>query len=316
MRRGDPAAFRELDVDPGDDALERIEVLREDTGLVGDDRDRRALLQPGEVAIGTRRERLLDELHPELRQLRQQRERVVTCPAGVRVDPDRPVVHVADRPERREVGRATALDLEGREVGGAPRPLRDDRWLVETEREVGRREVSRETAQRVDLNASGPADEVVERDIDRTARGAVPADGRRHRPRGGVDRCDIEVRLADRLQQQWHDRRHRLGRLAVEAIGVALPQPDDVRQPIVAQLDDDGGDPRAGPVVGARDPEWVPKRERQDLVPDAQTHGNASTASRMADQRPSAPKRTMSSVGSPVSFRIAATSARASSSLA
>jgi hypothetical protein len=40
----------------------------------------------------------------------------------------------------------------------------------------------------------------VERDIDRTARGAVPADGRRHRPRGGVDPCDIEVRLADRLQ--------------------------------------------------------------------------------------------------------------------
>ena len=60
MCRGDPTGFRELDVDPGDDALEGIEVLREDTGLVGDDRDLRPLLEPAKVAVGTRRERLLD----------------------------------------------------------------------------------------------------------------------------------------------------------------------------------------------------------------------------------------------------------------
>jgi hypothetical protein len=105
--RRDPAALGELDVDP---ATTPPSASRSsgDTALVGDDRDRRALLEPAEVAIGARRERLLDELDAERRQLRQQRDRVVARPAGVGVDPDRAVEHVADRPSvARSAGRRT-----------------------------------------------------------------------------------------------------------------------------------------------------------------------------------------------------------------
>ena len=46
-----PPTLASLTLTPGDDALERVEVLEEDRRLVGDDRQRRALLEPAEVAI-------------------------------------------------------------------------------------------------------------------------------------------------------------------------------------------------------------------------------------------------------------------------
>ena len=133
MRRADAAALGELDVDPGDDPDERVEVLGQDARLVGDDRQRRALLQPGQIAVCPGRERLLDELDAEVDELGQQRLGVGPRPAGVGVDADRPGVHLADGPQRREVRRPADLDLERREVGRALRALGHDRRLVDAD---------------------------------------------------------------------------------------------------------------------------------------------------------------------------------------
>ena len=90
--------------------------------LVGDDRQRRPLLEPAQVVEAPRRERLLDQLDAEPLELGEQRRGLLGRPAGVRVDPDRARVHGAHRLERLEVGRAADLDLERREVArpGAP----------------------------------------------------------------------------------------------------------------------------------------------------------------------------------------------------
>ena len=122
--RGDPATFRELDIDPLDDALERVEVLEEHGALIGDDRQRRAFLEPGKIAIGACRERLLDQLDTELDQLRQQRDGVLPRPAGVRVDADRAAIHVSDGTQGGQVARSADLDLERGEIGRAASPAR------------------------------------------------------------------------------------------------------------------------------------------------------------------------------------------------
>ena len=127
LRGTDAAALGELDVDARHDADERVEVLGRDRALVGDDRQRRALLEPAEVAIGASRERLLDQLDAEVDELGQEALGVVARPAGVGVDPDRPVEDLADRPKRREVVRPAALDLERREGRRARGALGDDR---------------------------------------------------------------------------------------------------------------------------------------------------------------------------------------------
>ena len=166
-------------------------------------------------------------------------------------------------------------------------------------------------------------------DVDRAAGGAVTPDGRLHRQVGGHEAGFVRREVGDRVDQQREDGRHRLGRLAVEPDGVALPQPDEVREPVVAQLDDDRGHARvARAVVDAGDPERVAQAEVQGLVGQVQahqaapsarsapsaTHGNASTPSRMAAHSPSEPNRYGSSAGSPVSAEVAAMTARAASS--
>ena len=103
LRRPDPAALGELDVDAGDDADEAVEVLRQDAALVGDDRQRRALLEPAELVEPAGRERLLDQLDAEPLELGQERDRLVGRPARVGVDPDRTAVDGAHRLQRREV---------------------------------------------------------------------------------------------------------------------------------------------------------------------------------------------------------------------
>ena len=132
------------------------------------------------------------------------------------------------------------------------------------------------------------------------------------------------VDLADGVEEQREDGRHRGRRLAVEPVRVALPHPDDPRVPVVPELHDDGGHAVRGGMVGAGDPERVAQAEVQDLVgqPEAHvpafdvsaTHGSASIAARVAAQSRSAPNRTGSSTGSPVSAAVAAMIARASSS--
>ena len=141
------AALGELHVDAGGHADERVEILDRDAALVGDDRQRRARLEVRELVEAARRERLLDELDPEPTSVGQQRAALSGRPAGVGVDPDRPVVDLRTASSvARSLG-AADLDLERREVARAPGPLGDDRRLVEAEREVGRRDVA----------ATGPA---------------------------------------------------------------------------------------------------------------------------------------------------------------
>ena len=103
LRGPDPAAFGELDVDPGDDADQAVEVLGQDAALVGDERQRRAFLEPAQLVEPAGRERLLDELDPEPLELGQQLDRLVRDPAGIGVDPDRSVEHRADGLERGQV---------------------------------------------------------------------------------------------------------------------------------------------------------------------------------------------------------------------
>ena len=61
------------------------------------------------------------------------------------------------------------------------------------------------------------------------SRGPPPA----RPPASGVD-------LTDRLEQRGKTAAIVVGRLAVEPVRVALPHPDDAREAVVAQLDDDG----------------------------------------------------------------------------
>src|SRR6185436_18415377 len=65
-------ALCELHVDAGGDADQGVEVLDRHARLVGDDRQRRALLELGEPCQAGGREGLLDQLDPELDQGRQQ----------------------------------------------------------------------------------------------------------------------------------------------------------------------------------------------------------------------------------------------------
>ena len=168
------------------------------------------------------------------------------------------------------------------------------------------------------------ADQVVQRDVDGTASRPVTADRGLHRQVGRVQAGRGGVDLADGLEEQREDGRHRGRRLAVEPVRVALPHPDDPRVPVVPELDDDRGHAVRGGMVGAGDAERVAQAEVQDLVGQPQahlpafdvsaTHGSASIAARVAAQSRPAPNRTGSSTGSPVSAAVAAMIARASSS--
>ena len=109
LRRPDPAALGELDVDAGDDADEPVEVLGEDAALVGHDRQRRALLEPAQLVEAAGRERLLDQLDARGARARAGAPTASSGrPAGVGIDPDRAVEDGADGLERREVVRAAA----------------------------------------------------------------------------------------------------------------------------------------------------------------------------------------------------------------
>ena len=68
---------------------------------------------------------------------------------------------------------------------------------------------------------------------------------------------EIDVGRLERRQQLGPDHRHRVGRLAVEPVGVALPHPDDIGIPVIPQLDDHGRDTETFAVIGPRDPERV-----------------------------------------------------------
>src|SRR3954471_3029710 len=73
----DAAGLGELDVDPGHDPDERVQIIDRDRALVGDDRQWRALLEAAKIIEATRGERLLLELDAELDELREQRNCLV-----------------------------------------------------------------------------------------------------------------------------------------------------------------------------------------------------------------------------------------------
>ena len=131
-----------------------------------------------------------------------------------------PVVHLADRLQRGQVGRAADLDLERREVGRALGPLGDDRRVVDADGEVGRRQLGRQAAQLVDRDAGDLADEVVQRDVDaRSARPRARGWPRSIARSAAISPALVEGRLADRVEEQRHHGRHGLGGLAVVGSG-------------------------------------------------------------------------------------------------
>ena len=314
-----PPHLASLTLTPAHDPDEAVEVLGQDAALVGDDRQRRALLEPAELVETAGRERLLDELDAEALEVGQQVDGLLRDPARVRVDADRPAEDGAHGLERREVLRSAALDLERREVGSPGGALGDHAWFVDADREIGRRDVGRQAAQLMGRPAGDLADEVVECDVDGASRRAVTTDRRLHGEIGGGQSSLARLDVADRRQQQREDDGHRLGRLAVEAIRIALPHPDDAIEPVVADLDHDGRHAVARVVVLAGDVERVAESQVQGLVVQPQghpasTHGRASTASWTAGHSRSAPNRNGSSVGSPVSAATCSMIRRASSS--
>ncbi len=201
-------------------------------------------------------------------------------------------------------GNAAARDARSATISGSSMPIVKSVGGI----------VGREADQLVDRDAQHLAHEVVQGDVDGAFGGPVPADRPVHAGHL-LDQADRRARrLADRREERRHDRHHRVGGLAVEPVRVPLPEPDDARVALVAQLDDDRRHALPGVVVGAGDAERVAQREVQDLVAKGQTHGSASTASRTDAHSRSPPKRTGSSAGSPVRAATSSISRRASAS--
>ena len=264
-------------------------------------------------------EGLLDEFDAEAHKLRHERDGLLGFPARVRIHPDRAGEDRADRLKGLEVLRPPELDLESREMGRPRSTLAHDGRLVDADREIGRRQVRGESAKLVDGLPCHLADQIVERDVERATRGPVTADRTLH----GVVRRDQPdlacVDLPERLEQERKDGRHGLRGLTVKPVRIALADADDPRETVVHQFDDDRRHAVTSVVVGSCDLERVPERQPEDLLGHMQghapaTHGSASTRSRMTDHRRSAPKRTGSSAGRPVSIATASMIRRASSS--
>ena len=126
------------------------------------------------------------------------------------------------------------------------------------------------------------------RAVHRALDAAMPARRRRARPSPTAS------------SEQRHDRGHRLRRLAVEPVRVALPHPDDAREPVVAELDDDRGDRLAvargrsrAIRNGSRRAErgatsW---RQPRGVTPAARPTAARRRRSRIAGHSRSAPKR-------------------------
>src|SRR6476659_305069 len=94
--------------------------------------------------------RLLDQLDTEPKELRQEGQSVLWLPAGIGVDAYRSVKHGAHSLEGLQVVRAAALDLERRKVGRPRRTPGDDFRAVDTDREVGRRNLGRQAEELVE----------------------------------------------------------------------------------------------------------------------------------------------------------------------
>ena len=218
--------------------------------------------------------------------------------------------------QRREVLRAAALDLERREVGRAGGALGDDLRLVDADREVGRRDRRRTGRAARGPGRRGPCRRGrAGRCRGRTWRRRCQRMAASIAPAGAAPRPGVVGRRASPTasRSSGNDRGHRLGRLAVEPVRVALPHPDDAREPVVAQLDDDrrhARSPSAWSVAGDA-----------ERVAQARGAGPRASACRLIAGDPRqrvdaprgspptagpAPKRNGSSVGSPVSAAIAA----------
>ena len=294
LRRPDPAALGELDVDPGDDPDQAVEVLV--AGRSSRRRRSAATSAPGASAAGRSRrgrERLLDELDAEPLELGQERERrrrgVQPVLASTRIGPSktsRTASSVARSPGPPHLILSAG---KSRRAGGA---LGDDVGLVDADGEVGRREVGRQAEQLVDRarRVTLPTRSCRAMSMAHFA-APWPRMARLHAPgRRGEAVPASGSNVADGVEQQREDGRHRLGRLAVEPVRVALPHPDDAREPVVAQLDDDRRDavrPSPWSVRAIRN--GSRSAEAQDLVGQLQASCRADPRQRvdpLADGRP------------------------------
>gem|GEM_PF-6685916 len=207
----------------------------------------------------------------------------------------------------------------------AGRARGDDRRLVKAEGEVGRPDVRRQAEEVPDRSPGDLADEVVEGAVDRALRTAVPADCFAHRVAGGAEALGRRVGLTEDLEEERIHGRHGLRGVAVVAVRIALPKAHEAGEAIVLELHHDGRDEAPSAVLRARDPERLAEAQAKRLMADPEGHpalrasfsrtqGRPSTAAWMAAHSPSAPKRTGSATGSPVSAAISPMMRRASAS--
>ena len=145
-----PPHFASLTLTPATTPTRPSRSSDRDRALVGDDRQRRALLEPAAAGRADRAGNGCSISSTPSRSSSGQRARRASsgCQPVLASTRMRPVVDRPDRLEGREVRGATHLDLQRREVRGPPGPLRDDRRLVEPEREVRRRDVRRHAEHR------------------------------------------------------------------------------------------------------------------------------------------------------------------------
>ncbi len=229
--------------------------------LVDDQRDaaaERAQLAKRVALAG--RERLLDQLHSELDQHRQQPARLLEAPALVGVDAQRQIADGADGVQPLEVALAAELDLEPpvARLGCAPRAVGRavDRVDADRVRRLGR--AVRQPQQAPGRLAHELADEVVERALDRAAadhRAGALAQAR-------LDGLERERIVAEGVARGVDVGTRRVDRLAVAIVGRALAAADVIAVPDLGPHD------LLGVGRAARDRERLLERERADATRD------------------------------------------------
>ena len=185
-RRADAAALRELDVDAGDDADQRVEVVDGHGALVRDERQRRSRLEPAQVGRGdgpgtaARSAPRRGARAPAAG--RRASSGVQPVLASTRIGP--PNTARTARTVSRSVGPPTLILSAGKSAARRARSATTAGSSMPSVKSVGG--ISPVDAEQSRHRQAEPlADEVVEGDVDRALGRAVVADGRRH-PAGRV----------------------------------------------------------------------------------------------------------------------------------
>ena len=211
-------------------------------------------------------------------QMRQEDGGVLGRPGGVGIDPEWAGVDLAHGLERFEIGRATELDLERREVRRSSGALSDDGGLVDAEAEVGRQQLAGRAEELRQRQAKPLAGQVVESEVDQAFGGAVVGDALIHRRRGIDQPATNEVKPVRHAPAPRRPRPARARRPRPSPASRHRTDPGSPRRRPSTRRCPSGPDDGRGITIRRRprDPEGVPERQGEDLGRDP--HGRATTA--------------------------------------